>query len=126
MKWSRCVNNKGHKGGNVSCDLHLEHLNKCLKGLIRGLHANVLPNAIRRASRLVGLVHKVCEIALDETQITKESGRHTRPAFNKECETMIKVLNQQKVFAVHNGRCPDVYKSMKSILQQYTTEDVKK
>jgi len=42
----------------------------------------------------VGLVHKVCEIIVDETQVTKESGLHTSPAFQKECEAMIKVLDQ--------------------------------
>lgn len=118
LKWSRCVNTKGHKGGNIPCDLHLEHLNCCLKGLIRGLHANVLPNAIRRASRSVVLVQKVCEIALDKTEVTKESGRHTRPAFNQECEAMVKVLDQQEVFMIRNARCPRTLKVLYSNLQQ--------
>ena len=27
LKWSRFVNTKGRDGSNVSCDLHIEHLN---------------------------------------------------------------------------------------------------
>ena len=42
MKWSRVVNTAGRKGKNVSCDLHLEHLNRQLKGLITGLNMKTL------------------------------------------------------------------------------------
>jgi len=44
----------------------------------------------------------VCEIIVDEIQVTKESDQHTRPAFQKDCKAMIKVLGQQIVFAVHS------------------------
>ena len=31
--WSRFVNTKGKLGGNKSCDLHMEHLNRTVKRL---------------------------------------------------------------------------------------------
>lgn len=31
--WSRFVNSKGGEGGNIACDLHMEHLNRALKRL---------------------------------------------------------------------------------------------
>ena len=41
VKWSRFVNTKGRQGCNLSCDLHLEHLNRRLKRLITNLRSNV-------------------------------------------------------------------------------------
>ena len=58
LKWLCFINTKGRKGKNISCDLHLEHLNRRLKGLITSLHSNassksdesIYPcNAINRA-----------------------------------------------------------------------------
>ena len=61
LKWSRCINTRGLPGCNVPCDLHLEHLNRCLKDMIRGLHSNVTPKALVCASQSVGIVHQVCD-----------------------------------------------------------------
>ena len=36
LKWCRFVNTKGRTGANVSCDLHLEDLNRRLKDIITG------------------------------------------------------------------------------------------
>ena len=39
LLWSRCVNTKGRVGTNV--DLHMEHLNRRLKTVLRSMGANV-------------------------------------------------------------------------------------
>lgn len=57
--------------------------------MIRGLHSNVLPNAINRASRSADIVNHVCDVLEDDMNIYKESGRHTRPSLNKEYARMI-------------------------------------
>ena len=124
LKWSRCINTKGFRGCNVPCDLHLEHLNCCLKDMIRGLHSNVTPKALSRASQSVGIVHQVCDKLSTETGLHKESGCHTRPSFTKECVQMVKQLEEQNVF-VSLERKPTVYKHIKSILQQYSKQDIK-
>ena len=36
LTWNRTINIHGHPGKNVSCDLHLEHLNKEAKKSIAG------------------------------------------------------------------------------------------
>ena len=41
VKWSRFINSKGGMGNNVSCDLHMEHLNRACKTTIAGVGANV-------------------------------------------------------------------------------------
>ena len=113
LKWSRCVNSNGFKGCNVPCDLHLEHLNRRLKGMIRGLHSNITPKALDRAARSVGVVHQVCDTLLTETGIYRESGRHTRPSFGTECAQMVKELEEQKVF-LNLSRKPCVYSLLKT------------
>jgi len=124
LKWSRCINTKGYRGCNVPCDLHLEHLNRRLKGMIRGLHSNVTPKALSRAAQSVGIVHQVCDNITSVTGVYKESGRHTRPAFNKECGEMVKQLEESQVFT-SLGRQPASYRNIKSVLQQFKTEEIK-
>ena len=40
LKWSQCVNTHGLPGHNISCDLHMEHLNRVAKVAIQGLGPN--------------------------------------------------------------------------------------
>lgn len=42
LLWSRFVNTHGLPGKNIACDMHMEHLNRVLKGAIAGLGANKL------------------------------------------------------------------------------------
>ncbi len=37
LLWSRCINTQGRKGHNLPCDLHQEHLNQRLKGVLRSV-----------------------------------------------------------------------------------------
>lgn len=124
LKWSRCINTKGFRGCNVPCDLHLEHLNRRLKGMVRALHSNVTPKALSRAAKSVGIVHQVCENITLASGIYQESGHHTRPAFNQECARMVEQLQECRVFA-SLGRQPAVYKHIKSVLQQYSKQEIK-
>ena len=46
LQWSRFVNTHGCDDCNIPMDLHLEHLNKRLKGALAVLQSNVTPTAI--------------------------------------------------------------------------------
>ena len=50
LLWSRFINSRGDAGRNISCDLHMEHLNRALKTAMAGLGANVSMGSIARAS----------------------------------------------------------------------------
>ena len=54
------VNTKGCEDCNMPCNLHLEHLNRRLKGTISGMESNVQPSSIKRASRAIGVVDEIC------------------------------------------------------------------
>ena len=56
LKWSRFSNTHGLPGHNVSCDLHLEHLNRLVKTAIEGLGANKSDKAIM--GRSIGLLKR--------------------------------------------------------------------
>ena len=53
LKWSRFVNTTGLPGHNISCDLHMEHLNREAKTAIKGLGANKSQKAILRTGRAI-------------------------------------------------------------------------
>jgi len=86
LKWCRVVNTQGKPGKNVSCDLHIEHLNNRLKGMINNIHAKNPDNAIDRVAKSIGTVHQVCEIFERENHAVHVQYRpvitsHTRGIF---------------------------------------------
>ena len=52
LMWSRFINTHGHAGHNISCDLHIEHMNRVAKTAIEGLGANKSEKAITRVGKL--------------------------------------------------------------------------
>ncbi len=51
LMWSRTINYVSLPGHNVPCDLHLEHLNRLCKDLIKGLGANKTEKSITRIGK---------------------------------------------------------------------------
>ncbi len=64
VKWSRFVNTRGLPGNNISCDLHMEHMNKLVKTSIKGLGANKAQNSIIRCGKMVGTLESTLVIIL--------------------------------------------------------------
>lgn len=77
IKWSRFVNAKGGRGRNISCDLHMEHLNRELKTAISGLGANITKNSISRSARCLRTTLEVCDNFDSANNISKPSGKHS-------------------------------------------------
>ena len=53
LAWSRTVNTHGRPGKNISCDLHLEHLNREVKNAFGGLSSNITEQSVKRISRSI-------------------------------------------------------------------------
>ena len=51
LMWSRTVNTTGKPGKNISCDLHMEHLNRNVKCAIAGLSSNVSEEPVQRVGK---------------------------------------------------------------------------
>lgn len=54
LKCSRFINVHGLRGHNISCDLHIEHLNRLAKSAIKCLGANKSQKAIVRVGKSIG------------------------------------------------------------------------
>ena len=71
LKWSRTINTSGKPGKNVPCDLHMEHLNRRLKGMMHNVHSKNPENAIDRIAKSIGTVDHVCRVIEEENKAQK-------------------------------------------------------
>ena len=104
LKWSRTVNVHGRSSKNVSCDLHMEHLNRLCKNLISGLGANITEQSIERVGKCIGSVQTILLQFDAVNKIKEESGRHTSHSTDIDMKNLLKQLQQSSVFACKPGR----------------------
>ena len=104
LKWDRFVNTQGRPGCNVPADLHMEHLNKRFKGVLRNLGSNIQPHSIVRASKAIGVVHSVSSAFESGLINKKESTKHTTPSMVKDVEKVVDVLKEVNVFKKNKKR----------------------
>ena len=81
---SRCINTRGYPGTNIPCDLHMEHLNRRLKTIIRNMGANVNAKKVEKAGKSLATVHRVCQAFEEQTSVRKRSDHHPIPSFGKD------------------------------------------
>lgn len=135
LKWSRFINTKGRRGKNIPCDLHLEHLNRRLKGLITAMHSNasnksvesIYPcNAINRAARSIGVLHHICNNFEMQNDVKGETDVHNPPSFMKDVEIVQEVLEEVKVFDQQAQRRHPSFYNFNTVLQQCPSDHLKK
>ena len=124
LKWCRTVNISGKPGKNIPCDLHIEHLNRRLKGMIHNVHSKNPENAIDRIAKSIGTINHVCRVLEEENKAQKVSGNHTRPTFAKELDLMITELEDQQVFTDLN-RKPSSLQYIQNVLQLCSKDKLK-
>ena len=122
LLWSRCINTRGYAGCNVPCDLHLEFLNKRLKGAVRGMGGNVTPKAIVKAAESIRVTQEVCSAFEEATVQTKPvSNKHSYPAVNKDVNEMVRVLEEHDVFTPLRKREHSAFSKIKcGVLQKHS------
>ena len=98
----------------MPCDLHLEHLNCHLKGLITNLCSNAAKhtendehsmypnNSVNRAARSISVLHEICNTFENQTGVGLTSGNHNRLSLVKDVEMVGKVLEDEK-FLIQYG-----------------------
>ena len=128
LLWSRCINTKGRTGCNIACDLHMEHLNRTLKTVLRSMGANITPKAIVQAGKSIAAVHSVCREFEQETcsGSTSSSDIHNIPSFGKDFETVLKLLIDENVMEPQQGRFHPSFTFKKGILQHYMKDELLK
>ena len=83
LKWSRFINTHGHAGHNISCDLHMEHLNKIIKVAVQGLGANKTEKAIQRVGRGIGTMADTMDTFVAVNNVPSMSRAHSNKSSEK-------------------------------------------
>ena len=104
LKWSRFINTHGTIGHNISCDLHMEHLNKVAKVAIDGLGANKSEKAITRVGKAIGTMTSTIDNFDTVNKVPAESGAHSKKSSEKDLNKVISQLVKSKVFDIVPGR----------------------
>ena len=84
LLWSRFVNLRGGAGRNISCDLHMEHLNRALKTAMSGLRANVTKGSIARSSKCLKIVTDVATNFDDAAGVPFVSEKHSEASYKHD------------------------------------------
>ena len=113
LLWSRFVNTHGQPGHNIPCDLYMEHCNRVCKMAVRGIGANVTPQAIQRVGKCAGPLLNIIDQFDSESGIGAVSTGHTVPSFNKDLGTILKQLATSQVCKELKGRKHTYFKSLR-------------
>ena len=114
LLYSRFINTHGLPGKNISCDLHMEHMNRLLKEAIKALHANKTPNAICRLGRCIGPLSDI--LNRYDTVHDSESPKcsHKPPKTEKDLNLLVKELLKAEVFNNKPGRTHNSFATFKN------------
>ena len=123
LQWSRTVNVHGRPGKNVSCDLHMEHLNRECKGSISGLGANITDDAIQRVGKSLRTSTKILSNFDLQNSIQPESGYHTIRSSDADISKLLKQIhNDSQVFSNVPGRKHSNFPHFQSNLVQHLSK----
>ena len=124
LKWSRFINVHGRPGQNISCDLHMEHLNRIAKVSIGGLGTNKSEKAIRRIGKAIRTVSKSLENFDEITNVPSESSTHTARSSKKDLDKIVKELVKAEVFSTIPRRKHKSFSTIKANLIRTLNESV--
>ena len=109
LKWNRTVNTSGRTGCNIPCDLHMEHLNRNLKTMLRNIGPNANNCSVDRAAKSLGVVSQVCKTFEAESSIVTTKPYSSYPSFQSDLEKMTTLFVDEKVFDKQEGRRVKLY-----------------
>ena len=124
LLWSRCVNTTGLSSHNIPCDLHMEHLNRCLKKIIHSMGANVRPSAIVKAGKALGPVHSICQAFEEQTSHYRQYNDHPVPGFGKDLYAILNALETEQVFIPTPGREHKSFKAKIGLMEKFSKKDL--
>ena len=104
LAWSRTVNTHGRPGKNISCDLHLERLNREVKNALGGLSSNITEQSVKRIGKSIQGLSKVSHHFDRCNNVPLPTGYHTRKPKTKDVKMMVEQLKKSSVFKFQDGR----------------------
>ena len=119
LKWSRCINTTNIIGRNIPMDLHLEHLNKLLKCIMRNMGSNMTDNSVKLAAECIQVVHSICSKFEECTSnCAPNSNTHSAPSIQQDFELVVQCLKDQQVCSPTRARKHSSFKFSNNLLQQ--------
>ena len=82
LKWCRFINTHGIAGHNISCDLHMEHLNRLVA--VEGLGANKSKKAITRVGKAIGTTSSTLDYFDTVNNVPAVSAAHSVKSSDKD------------------------------------------
>ena len=122
--YSRFVNSTGIPGGNISADLHMEHLNRTLKSGIGALGSNKTEDTIVRLSKAIGTLGPVLDNFDEVNGVNHHHTRHTQASMMTDIHKAITDINKAKLFGAIAGRSYSTFPNPRSLLHKAPKEDL--
>jgi len=111
-------------GKNIPMDLHLEHLNRRLKGTMRNMGANLTDNSVTMAAQCVQIVDTICSKFEECTSsCAKASQKHGVPSSKRDFELILQCLNDKQVCTVQGTRQHKSFKFSKTFFSSAITRN---
>ena len=100
LMWSRFINTHGRPGGNIPADLHMEHINRACKTVMKNLGSNLTEKSLEWVDVLVHAVVNVTNRFDSETGVVPENALHSVASVQKDLDAQ---LTQKDVFEDSKG-----------------------
>ena len=97
MLWGLFINSEGGPGHNTPAELHMEHLNRLLKGTVSHPGANKTPQAIVRAGKALGVPRYILE-EFDKGTVGQVTRNNTTRSEDEDLMKMVAELSHLSSF----------------------------
>ena len=113
----------GRVGRNIPCDLHIEHLNRRLKCVLKNLRSNIQTKSIIRAAKSIGVVDSICVQFEEQTaKLKSHLNHHKVPAADKELKLIVTSLEESPGVFCPTPNRPSAFSFRASLMDNFDQE----
>lgn len=113
---------------NVSCDLHMEHLNRECKESLSGLGSNITDHSVERVGKCIGRLIPIVQQFDTVNGIPSQCSHHSNRSRKGDIEKIVKQLTEtSRVFSRQTGRAHRRYPNFQSnVMRKISLPELKK
>ena len=123
MIWCRFINTRGTSGRNISLDLHMEHINKFLRELLKGLRSNMNEENADRVAKTVKHMMAIVENVENNHDINVNKSKHLQPNTFEDVKKLALAYHAAHTFNVVNGRQYESFKDFQENILEIINKD---
>ena len=116
-RYSRFINTHSQTSCNIPGNLHMEHIIRCIKTVLRNMGLNITNTTIDQAAKSIGTINHICGVFEQEMSSKPISGQHNHPTFQKDFEIVLRLLEDKQVFHQQPGRKHSAIQLEKGLLE---------